>query len=186
MYVIERGSADVFVTDRQGVEHRIGRAAEGSTLGEMSLLSGHGASGTVRAAEPIAVRVLTAADFERLSERFPLVYRNLGAILSRRLALTSRLAAGATPARVTRLVDSGSPPLLAYALACSVAWHTRAPTLLLFTGAPPPEFAPLPRRHSRRGGRRRGVHGSRVERPERLRGPWARRRRRGAAPRRRG
>src|SRR5947209_13723986 len=31
----------------------------------------------------------------------------------------------------TALIDHGAEPLLGYALACSVAWHTRRPTLLV-------------------------------------------------------
>ncbi len=34
--------------------------------------------------------------------------------------------------RVVVLDDNGAPPLLGYALACSLAWHTRTPVLLLF------------------------------------------------------
>lgn len=134
MYVVKSGAAEVFVADRHGVEQRVGGVSAGSTLGEMSLLTGQPASGTVRAAEPLELYVVREADFNRLTERFPSVYRNVGAILSRRLALTNRLAAGAAPARVTALRAGGSPPLLPVALAASVAWHTRASTLLLVHG----------------------------------------------------
>jgi NTE family protein len=42
------------------------------------------------------------------------------------------------------LHDAGAPPLLGYALAASVAWHTRAPVLLLVLGdALPPALAAL-------------------------------------------
>src|SRR5215211_3702182 len=49
MYVVVSGYADVLVTDRQGVEHRVNRVGPGATLGEMSLLTGQVASATVRA-----------------------------------------------------------------------------------------------------------------------------------------
>jgi NTE family protein len=39
---------------------------------------------------------------------------------------------------LTVLLDRGAPPLLGYALACSVAWHCRSPTLLVVLDADPP------------------------------------------------
>jgi NTE family protein len=39
--------------------------------------------------------------------------------------------------RVTALIDHGTPPLLGYALACSVAWHTQKASLLIAFGHPP-------------------------------------------------
>jgi NTE family protein len=44
------------------------------------------------------------------------------------------------------LVDHGAPPLLSYALACSLAWHARRPTLLLAAGPPARELATLAER----------------------------------------
>jgi NTE family protein len=137
--VTESGSAEVYVSDRYGVEHSVGRAGPGTTIGEMSLLTGLPAVGTVRASEPLEVIVLGRADFEHLCERFPQMYRNLGTILSERLARTNRLVAREQRGR---LVVVHASPQAAYALACSVAWHARASTVLVLVGEGAAE--PLP------------------------------------------
>jgi NTE family protein len=131
IYITQSGRADVFLGDGHGGQRRVGRVRPGTTLGEMSLFTGEGASGTVRAADDLELLVMTEAEFERLAARLPQVYRNLGAILAERLARTSRLAAGDTSGRLCLLVDGGARPELGYALACSVAWHTRTSALLL-------------------------------------------------------
>ncbi len=156
MYVAQSGAADVFVADRWGEQHLVGRIRPGATLGEMSLFTGQPASGTVRATADLEVLVLREADLERLADRFPGVYRNLGAILSRRLARTNRLALPESPHGVTMLLDWGAPPLLGYALACSVAWHARGSTLLLVLDDAPAEE--LTRLAGRSGTGRPGAH----------------------------
>ena len=71
--------------------------------------------------------------FYALATRFPQLLHNIGAILSDRLtAPTSTLST--EHGHVTVLHDHGGPPLLAYGLACSVAWHTRASTVLVVVG----------------------------------------------------
>jgi NTE family protein len=139
LYIIHSGAADVFVAGRAGVEQLVGQADAGATLGEMSLFTGKPAAGTVRAVEDLDLLVVSAVDFERLCSTFPQVYRNLGVMLSERLALTNRLALGEEPGRLTLLEDAGAPPLLAYALASSVAWHTRTSTLLVVVTDDPPD-----------------------------------------------
>ncbi|MBD0331008.1 MAG: cyclic nucleotide-binding domain-containing protein, partial [Thermoleophilia bacterium] len=133
-YLVESGSADVIVRDAGGREQRLSPISAGETLGEMSFLTGEPAACTVRAATDLDVVVLGEADLDRVSTQYPRVYRNLGAILSQRLARTTRRAVAGLPSRLTVLADGGSPPLLGYALACSIAWHTRAPTLLVVLG----------------------------------------------------
>lgn len=142
LYVVEAGAADVFVVGSDEEEHLVGSVHAGGTLGEMSLFTGAPATGTVRAASDLDVLVVDAAEFERLAGEFPVVFRNLGAILSDRLARTNRLAAREGHGRVVLLRDDGTSPLLAYALAASVAWHSRARTLLL-VGAGDPELERL-------------------------------------------
>ena len=92
-YVVEDGVAEVFVADVDGAEHRVGTVHPGGALGEMSLFTGQPATGTVRAGTDLDLLIISADDFERIAEEFPVVYRNLGAILSERLARTNRLAA---------------------------------------------------------------------------------------------
>ncbi len=133
--VTHAGSADVYVSGRHGAEHVVGRAGPGTTIGEMSLFTGRPAVGTVRAVDELEVIVLGESDFERICAAFPQVYRNLGAILSERLAHTDRLVARDQPGRLIALQDHGASLLGPYALGCSIAWHTRASTLVLAVGS---------------------------------------------------
>lgn len=141
IYVVRSGSAEVLVADEHGERRPVGHVAAGATLCEMSLFTGEPASATVRATSDVELLVLDAPEFERLAERFPVVYRNLGAILATRLAVVSRLAARRQLARLTLVeeCDAGR----AWALACSLAWHTRRRTALAVAGEPPLELEPL-------------------------------------------
>src|SRR4051794_20497447 len=49
IFVITAGSAEVSVSDRDGIEHRVGRVGHGMTVGEMSLVTGEPAAATVKA-----------------------------------------------------------------------------------------------------------------------------------------
>ena len=131
IFIAQSGSADVVIAGQDGVDRLVGRIVPGGTVGEISLLTGQPAVATVRAAQDFEAVVLSETDFARLAESFPQLYRNLGTILAERLARTDRLAVGEREGHLTLLEDAGAPPLLGYALACSVAWHTRARTLLL-------------------------------------------------------
>ena len=134
IYISRSGLAEVYVSDRRGVEHSVGQIRPGATLGEMSLFTGQPATGTVKATEELEVHVMTEADFEQVASDYPLIFRNLGAILSDRLARTNRLTLREEPGHLTVLEDDGAPPLLGYAIASSVAWHTRCSTLLILSG----------------------------------------------------
>jgi NTE family protein len=138
-YVVESGAADVFVCDPEGAEHRIGYVTPGGTLGEMSMFTGEPAAGTVRATTELDVYAISEADFDRLAEQFPVIYRNLAAILSERLDRSNRRPLHDATGRVTVLRDRGAPPLLGYAIASSMAWHLRRPVLLLVLDESPPE-----------------------------------------------
>jgi len=133
MYLIQSGTADISIADLQGNEHHLARVGPGATLGEMSLLTGLGISATVRAANEsgLEVLVLTTEDFHQIAATFPHIYRNLATILSERLVRTNRHALQPYQERLTLLLDTGAPPLLGYALACSLAWHTQSSVLIL-------------------------------------------------------
>jgi NTE family protein len=129
MYIVQDGLVEVLIADRHGAEHLLSRIGPGGTLGEMALFTDQPASATVRAISDVDVLVLTREEFERVANRLPVIYRNLGAILSRRLSRTNSRWLRRYTGRIVLLPDAGAPPLLGYALACSVAWHTRKPTL---------------------------------------------------------
>jgi NTE family protein len=135
LYVVRSGIAEVLVEDQAGDLRQVLRVEAGHTIGEMSLFRGGRSSGTVRAVTDLHVWMLTVEAFEAAAERHPNLYRMLGATVADRLDALSRRHVAETPTRVSVLRDRGAPPLLAYALACSLAWHVRRPTLLL-TGDP--------------------------------------------------
>lgn len=146
LYVVRSGSADVFVADRTGVEHHVNRVGPGGTLGEMSLLTGEPVSAMVRAASEVEVLVLSASEFHRAAAALPRIYQNVAAVLSRKLYHADRRALDSTTGVLAWLVDEGAPPLLGYALACSIAWHSRRPTLLLAVCQTPwPELVAIAR-----------------------------------------
>jgi NTE family protein len=136
MYVLCEGTADVILVDRRGVEHVVSAVHRGESIGEMSLLTQSAASATVRAAEDIELAVLRGPELEALLDALPQLHRNLLATLSERLARVTRLAVHEEPGRLVILEDAGAPDVLGFALACSVAWHTRSPTLHVVLGNP--------------------------------------------------
>jgi NTE family protein len=139
VFLIHTGQAEVLVSDRDGVEHVVNRVGPGTLLGEMSLLTGQPASGSVCASTDLEAIVVDGAEFERLLTAFPQIYRNISAVLASRLARANRLAARDVKGRVALLEDRGAPPELAWALACSISWHSRRPTLLLVVDENPSE-----------------------------------------------
>jgi NTE family protein len=131
LYIIQAGSADIYVADRAGYEQYICPVGPGATLGEMSLFTGERVSATVRAATDLDVLILWPDDFHELAAQYPQIYRHLGALLAHRLRDSMRRSVGRRSQTVTLLDDRGAPPLLGYALAASVAWHARTSVLLL-------------------------------------------------------
>jgi NTE family protein len=135
IFVVLAGRGEVLVSGPLGASHVVGHVVPDSTFGEMSLLTGNTAAATVRAVTDLEVLVIAATDFDRIVADSPQIYRNLGAILSARLARTNQRLVHQKPGRLTVLADHGAPPLLGYSLACSLAWHLRRPVLLLAIAA---------------------------------------------------
>ena len=131
MYIILSGSAEVSIVDPFAVEHRISTVGPGDSIGEMSILTGQPVSATVRATNDVEVLVLSRTEFANMVTELPQLYLNLGTILSTRLARTNRRAVQQRRGSVSILIDQGASDLMGYALACSVAWHTRSPTLFV-------------------------------------------------------
>lgn len=139
VYVIQSGSADVYVSDRRSALHRINTVGAGDSIGEMSLLTGQPASATVRASTDVRVLALNEHAFQTLLTTYPAVSRNVGIMLAQRLARSNRRGLPDHPSRVTVLRRRGTPPELGYALAASIAWHSRQPTLFLHVSPAPPD-----------------------------------------------
>jgi NTE family protein len=136
LYIIQSGAAEVFMVDPSGADRRVSRAGPGTTIGEISLLTGQPATATVYAAVDVDVLSLDREAFYRLAAEFPIIYRNVGILLSERLVRSNRHAFDGPLGQVTVLDTDGAPPELGYALACSIAWHTRQTVVLVAVGAP--------------------------------------------------
>jgi NTE family protein len=138
VYLIESGTAEVVVTGRDGVERPVRRVTSGEIVGEISLVTRQPTVATVRAITPLHAKVLTHDALRDLADVYPVIYHNLSAIVAFRLAATnSTLSRGRDSAVV--LLDDAAPPLLAFALAGAIAWHTHQATLLLdLAGGPAP------------------------------------------------
>ena len=140
MYVLCKGTADVILADRTGAEHVVSTVHAGEAIGEMSLLTQTPASATVRAAEDVELAVLQGSQLEALLDALPQLQRNLVATLSARLARVTRLALNEQPGRLVIVEDADGEELLGYALAASIAWHTRSRTLHIVLGSRSPEL----------------------------------------------
>ncbi|MBV9328426.1 MAG: patatin-like phospholipase family protein [Chloroflexi bacterium] len=131
MFLVLDGFADVFIDGRGAQQQLINRVGPGSILGEMSLLSGEPASATVRATAPLHALTLTRDQVRALADRQPRIYQNIGANLALKIARADRRSVGHASGTLTWLDSRDAPPHLARALAASIAWHARQPTLLL-------------------------------------------------------
>src|SRR5207248_2862551 len=81
MFVIDGGTADVFVTGSDGEQHHVSRLGPGGLLGEMALLTGQPASATVKAVGHLDVLAIDDTQFEAIAATYPRIYHNVGAIL---------------------------------------------------------------------------------------------------------
>jgi NTE family protein len=131
IFLVLDGCVDVFIAGRGTQEQQISRVGPGNTLGEMSLLTGEPASATVRAVGPVSVLAVAPDAVRALAERYPRLYQNIGANLALKIARADRRAVGQRSGTLTLLDAYDAPPELAPALAASIAWHTREPTLLV-------------------------------------------------------
>jgi NTE family protein len=144
MYVLRSGTADVAVSGHDGRMQVVAHVGPGDTVGEMSLVTREPASATVRAVDDVELLVLDADDLQELMDRQPRIQRNMIAILAARLTRMTRIAARKRTGTVVALDNRDAPELLGYALASSVAWHTRAPTVhVVVSDHPPPALAGL-------------------------------------------
>lgn len=132
--IIQSGMALVSVPERDG-KHRIThRLGPGSTLGELSFFTGHRTLTTIRAATDLDLYALSEARFRYVAAQIPRIYANLGLIMAQKLSDLDQVENRPNLQLAACLIDHGAPPITGYALAASVAWHTRHSTLLLIVG----------------------------------------------------
>ena len=161
LYLLVTGTVEVATSARHGAAQAVVRLGPGATIGELALLSGQPCAVTVRAVEDLELLAITQADFVRLIAQLPRIAQNLGTILAQQLSQAPRATVTTTRGQITRLLDQGGPPLLGYALACSVAWHARRPVLhLVLSAKPTDDLAALSR--SQGSSAAELVHGSAV------------------------
>ncbi|MCI0820344.1 MAG: patatin-like phospholipase family protein [Chloroflexi bacterium] len=149
LYVIRSGLAAVIVKDSGGQEREAFSLGKGECVGEMSLVSGEPCSATVRVTTDTETWLIKAGDFADLIERYPRLWRNLGRILSQKLARTTRqLTARPYANAVVLLMDCAEDEAaaLGIAITASLARQTGKRTLLIDvrgnSACPAPKLAP--------------------------------------------
>lgn len=134
LYVLRSGTAAAIVVDASGAEREVATLGRGECLGEMSLISGEPCSATVRAITETETWLLPTEDFLELVTHQPELWRNLGRVLSQRLARTSRHVGTSTRSNVVALVTD-LPPVeeaaLAVAVGSSLARQVAVSTLIV-------------------------------------------------------
>jgi type IV pilus assembly protein PilB len=95
MYIIKSGQAEVRKKDPvTGVDFLVAELGEGSSLGEMSLLTGKPRSATVKTVQPAVVFTLTRADFRNLLTQHPEISLGMARILAERLETSTKAQVG--------------------------------------------------------------------------------------------
>lgn len=131
VYVVLTGSAEVVVAGPAGEPRELAVVGPGDLLGEVALFSGQPASSTVRALTDVEALAVDGGAAVEAARELPWLYRRLGAVVADRLVRTQRQLLAVPAGRVVVLRDAGAPPRLPMALGASVAWHTRAPVLVV-------------------------------------------------------
>ncbi|HUF53524.1 MAG TPA: patatin-like phospholipase family protein [Dehalococcoidia bacterium] len=97
IFVIKSGASDALVPDGDGGHREVATLGPGDCIGEMSLATGEACSATVRATSNVEAWFLARGQFRELLIRYPILWKNIGRVLSRRLSLTSKELASQRP-----------------------------------------------------------------------------------------
>ncbi|MEX0682878.1 MAG: patatin-like phospholipase family protein [Dehalococcoidia bacterium] len=138
MYIVVSGAVIAVVADAAGRERQVSTLGPGDCLGEMAIVTGEPCSATVRATTATEAWFIPRADFLALLESSPVLWRNIGTILSGRLARTSRQLATRPDLNVVSIVcdlPADKQSAFGAAVAASVARQTGRRVLLLLEGA---------------------------------------------------
>ncbi|MFM9939583.1 MAG: patatin-like phospholipase family protein [Hyphomicrobiaceae bacterium] len=110
LYIVVTGRFEVRLAGRDGVVAEIG---PGSPIGEMAFLAGGTRTATVVASRDSLVLRLGRADFDRLCQRLPGIWRTLTATLANRLAeqTAGRRTQLEPPPRTIAVIPAGARPI---------------------------------------------------------------------------
>ena len=84
LYIIQKGSCDVFIKAHGGREKKVAHIEAGDFFGEMSLLTGEVRNATVRAAEDTSVVAIDKLAFSTIITANPSISVQLGEVLTKR------------------------------------------------------------------------------------------------------
>jgi CRP-like cAMP-binding protein len=144
LFVVRSGSVSALVADASGAESEVGSLGVGDSAGEMALLTGEACSATVRAMTRGEAWFFPREDFLSVLEHSPVMWRNMGRILSRRLAATSKQLASRAGENMVALVTDLKPETagsLVTLVADSLAARLGYRTLVIGTAPPHPAHA---------------------------------------------
>ncbi len=92
LYVVEKGRAKAFLTDRNGKEIVLGIIPEGSYFGEIALLDSEPRSANVMTLEPCSFLIISRSDFQKcLQDNINIAMNMLSALTDRVRDLTEAL-----------------------------------------------------------------------------------------------
>ena len=108
VFVIARGSAEVFVQPQVGERQLLDTLGPGAVFGEMASITGELRSATVRALTPLDVLVIRDRDFDALRVRRPEIAVEFVAVIAERLAETQNTLRTLLADRAATLATSGA------------------------------------------------------------------------------
>ena len=107
LYVVEKGRAKAFLTDRSGREIVLGIIAEGSYFGEIALLDREPRSASVMTLEPSVFLIISRKDFQQcLEDNIEIAMNMLSALTDRIRDLTGSIKSLALSNVYRRIVDT--------------------------------------------------------------------------------
>jgi NTE family protein len=145
--VLQRGSADVYVTSRAETRTAtVGHLRAGDLVGEVGALTGLPRSATVVASSDVGALEIKREDFDRLLAEHPRLQTNLARILGKRLASSNAALRGTSHEVVALIVGGGHPYLAARVLEAACRATSRPAAIVDLRGArdaiAPPSLAP--------------------------------------------
>ena len=107
LYVVEKGRAKAFLTDRQGKEIVLGIIPQGSYFGEIALLDSEPRSANVMTLEPSSFLIITRSDFQQcLRDNIDIAMNMLSALTDRVRDLTGSIKSLALSNVYRRIVNT--------------------------------------------------------------------------------
>jgi len=108
VFVIVRGSADIFITDASGQELFLEKIGSGDLFGEMSMLTGNPRMVCVRAVDEVNTLAVSRTQFHDVLMKHPHAAIDVLTVVSRRLYTTDKLLRQSVSRNVNEVIEEKS------------------------------------------------------------------------------